>query len=254
MITQLRKINQAFTLTVIIGILFINGCSSSKKPTVPRAKDVKHVEGVKDVKDVKEVEEVEGVKDGKDVKHNIWEHYNGRIASYYMKYRSTKRVKESLERAQKYLPFIHQVFRQHKLPPELAYLPILESSFKADSASHSGAKGIWQFMTVTAKDLGLTVNFFYDERTDWKKATVAAAKYFKKLGKRFNYNWELVLAGYNIGPTYMSRQIRRHKSYNYWDMWIKYEPRHYVPKFLAILRVAKKKYPNLYYRGHKGGK
>jgi len=184
----------------------------------------------------------------KDNKPNTWNQVNKRISKHYRKYSGSQHVLHSLKRGQKYMLVIHQIFRQYHLPPELAFLPILESSFKVNATSRTGAKGLWQFKAVTAKDCGLSVGWIRDERLDWQKATVAAAKYLDKLGKRFNYNWELALAAYNGGPSYISKQMKHQHSWNFWDLKIRKEPSQYVPKFLAILRVAREKYPRLYYK------
>lgn len=185
----------------------------------------------------------------KDNKQNTWNQFNSRISHQYWQYRSSRHVQASLERGRNYLPYIHKVFRQYHLPPELAYLPILESSFKINAVSRTGAKGLWQFKAGTARDMGLRVSWFRDDRLNWKKSTVAAAKYLDQLGKKFNYNWELALAAYNGGPNYISKTMKQQRSWNFWDLKIRKEPRDYVPKFLAILRVAREQHPRLYYRG-----
>ena len=221
MISLLKKTNFLRIGLILLTILFINGCSSSKY-------------------------RIQRVKDNKQ---GTWTQFNSRIDNQYWKYRSNQHVKVSLKRAQKYLPYIHQVFRKYQLPPELAYLPMLESSFRINAVSRTGAKGLWQFKAGTARDLGLRVGWFRDDRLNWKKSTVAAAKYLDQLGKRFNYNWELALAGYNGGPNYISKQMKRQGSWNFWKLKIRKEPSQYVPKFLAMLRVAREKYPGLTYRG-----
>lgn len=185
----------------------------------------------------------------KDNKQNTWNQYNSRINQHYWKFKSSRHVEISLDRAQRYLPYIHQVFRQYHLPPELAYLPILESAFDVSAVSRTGAKGLWQFKAATARHVGLNVGWLRDDRLNWKKSTIAAAKYLDSLGKRFNYNWELALAAYNGGPSYISKLMKQQHSWNFWHLEMRSETQQYVPKFLAILRVARERYPNLYYRG-----
>jgi len=148
----------------------------------------------------------------------------------------------------RYLHYIHRVFYRYDLPPELAHLPILESCFdtRADSGS---ARGMWQFTKSTAKDYGLRVSWLSDDRLNWRKSTHSAARYLKKLGEMFDNNWELALAGYNGGPGYMSRQIKSQGTRNFWELELRKETRDYVPKFLAMLSVARKRYPELYFQG-----
>ena len=92
---------------------------------------------------------------------------------------------------------IQNVFRAEGLPLDLAFIPIIESGFKTNALSRASAKGPWQFMVPTAKDHGLNTNWFIDERSDFEKSTVAAAKYLKMLAKMFDNDWHLVLAAYN---------------------------------------------------------
>ncbi len=184
--------------------------------------------------------------------HNseVWKQSNSRIVKYVDIYKKNKHVKTCLDRAKsrRYLYYIHRVFYKYELPPELAYLPILESCFdyKADSGS---ARGMWQFTKATAKDYGLDVSFLSDERLNWRKSTDSAARYLKILGERFENNWELALAGYNGGPNYMEKQIRSQRTRNFWKLKLRKETYEYVPKFLAMLRVAKSRYPELYFHG-----
>ena len=86
-------------------------------------------------------------------------------------------IQESLARGAKYMPMIQRVFRAEGLPLDLAYIPIIESSFKTNALSKASAKGPWQFMKPTAREHGLKTDWFIDERSDPEKATVAAAKY-----------------------------------------------------------------------------
>lgn len=183
----------------------------------------------------------------KDNKRDTWTGNNLRIETFYRKYSKSTHVKRSLNRAQPYLGYIHRVFRHYHLPPELAYLPLLESSFNPRAVSRTGAKGLWQFKAGTARDMGLHVSRFSDERYNWKKSTIAAAKYLDLLGKRFNYNWELALAGYNGGPNYIASSMKNQRTWDFWRLKIRREPGTYVPRFLAMLKVAREKYPSMYF-------
>ena len=181
----------------------------------------------------------------------VWKQSNSRIKKFVRVYSRNKHVKVCLDRAtnSRYLHYIHRVFYKHNLPPELAHLPILESCFDTKAVSWSGARGMWQFTKATAKDYGLRVSSLSDDRLNWKKSTHSAARYLKKLGNMFDNNWELALAGYNGGPGYMSRQIKSQGTRNFWELELRKETREYVPKFLAMLSVARKRYPELYFQG-----
>ena len=181
----------------------------------------------------------------------IWKQSNSRIKKYVQVYSKNKHVKVCLDRAadSRYLHYIHRVFYKYDLPPELAHLPILESCFDTRAVSWTGARGMWQFTKATAKDYGLRVSPLSDDRLNWRKSTHSAARYLKKLGEMFDNNWELALAGYNGGPGYMSRQIKSQGTRNFWELELRKETRNYVPKFLAMLSVARKSYPELFFQG-----
>jgi len=180
----------------------------------------------------------------------LWSLNNSRIKQFRKRYASGKYVQTCLLRAkqQGHLKYIHRVFYKNKLPPELSLLPILESCFdpKADSGH---ARGLWQFTKATAKDYRLKIGWFSDDRLNWKKSTHAAAKYLAILGKRFDRDWALALVSYNGGPGYISRQMKRQRTRSFWKLKLRQESYEYVPKFVAMLQIARRKYPDLYYQG-----
>ena len=181
----------------------------------------------------------------------VWKQTNQRIKKYVQVYSKNNHVKSCLNRAssKRYLNYIHKVFYKHKLPPELVHLPILESCFDTKAKSVTGARGMWQFTRSTGEEYGLSVGFLSDDRLNWRKATHSAARYLKKLGDIFNKNWELALAGYNGGPNYMKRQMKSQGTRNFWKLKLRKETHEFVPKFLAMLIVARKKYPEMYFQG-----
>ena len=178
----------------------------------------------------------------KNNKKNVWTQNNSRINKFVKKYsaQSNRTIEFALKRAQPYLPYIRKELKKHKLPPQLAYLPMLESSFNPKAKSRTGAMGMWQFTEATAKDYGLKVGWFSDDRLNWRKSTRAAIQYLSRLGKKFNYNWELALAAYNGGPGYIERSMKRQRTWNFWKLKLRQEPKEYVPKFIAMLQVARK--------------
>ncbi len=153
-------------------------------------------------------------------------------------------IQDSLERGAKYLPMIQDVFRAEGLPLDLAYIPIIESSFKTNALSKASAKGPWQFMKATAREHGLKTDWFIDERSDPEKATVAAASYLKTLSKMFDGDWNLVLAAYNGGPGRVQRAMKASRMDDFWQIsksskYLPRETREYVPLILAAMIVAR---------------
>lgn len=153
-------------------------------------------------------------------------------------------VQDSLARGAKYLPMIQNVFRAEGLPLDLAFIPIIESGFKTNALSKASAKGPWQFMLPTAKDHGLKTDWFIDERSDFEKSTVAAAKHLKMLSKMFDGDWHLVLAAYNGGQGRVQRALQRARVEDFWsltrtDRYLPKETREYVPLILGAMIIGR---------------
>jgi soluble lytic murein transglycosylase-like protein len=75
----------------------------------------------------------------------------------------------------------------------------VESSFRSDAVSTSGATGLMQLMPGTAQDL--EVNDRYSPRQNIQ----GGVRYISQLKERFDDNLLMVLAAYNAGPNAVSR-------------------------------------------------
>ncbi|HEV8079810.1 MAG TPA: lytic transglycosylase domain-containing protein [Chitinophagaceae bacterium] len=130
--------------------------------------------------------------------------------------------------------FIDNILAQYGIPKELKYLAVIESNLNSNATSWVGARGPWQFMSYTAKEYGLRVNNFMDERTDYTKSTNAAARYLLTLYKDLK-DWLLVIAAYNGGPGRVYSAIRQSGSRNFWALqyYLPTESRNHVKKFIA---------------------
>jgi membrane-bound lytic murein transglycosylase D len=108
------------------------------------------------------------------------------------------RFREGLIRAAVWEKQIARTLAQHGVPPEIAALPHVESSFNLAAYSKVGAAGLWQFMPGTAKRF-MRVDGVVDERLDPFSATEAAANLML-----YNYRllgtWPLAVTAYNHGP------------------------------------------------------
>ncbi len=134
-----------------------------------------------------------------------------------------------------YMPIFEEALEAYGLPLELKYLPVIESALNPTAVSRVGATGLWQFMLVTGKHYGLTVNSLIDERRDPVKSSYAAAHYLSDLYKIFG-DWNLVIASYNCGPDQVNKAIHRSKGErDYWQIYpyLPKETRGYVPAFIA---------------------
>jgi len=142
-----------------------------------------------------------------------------------------------LDRAQPYMHFISLRLAEKGMPPELVYLPLVESAFRVDAISRSGASGLWQFMMNSIDPYDITVDAWRDDRRDFWRATEAA---LDKL--QYNYkktgDWNLALAAYNCGLGKVTRTMKSSGISDYWELCDKgllpRETRHYVPKLAAV--------------------
>lgn len=149
------------------------------------------------------------------------------------------KIQDSLTRSGRYKPQIHRALDEFKLPRGLAYLPVIESAYLPTVTSRAGAYGIWQFMPDTARENGLRVDWWIDERADPELSTRAAAAFLRKLYDRFG-DWSLALAAYNGGPNRVGRLLERTGRGSFWEVMdeLPRETRGYVPTFYATLLIA----------------
>lgn len=144
------------------------------------------------------------------------------------------------KKSKDYKKFIEAVIKAVDAPKELIVLAAIESNYNPKAVSRAGATGMWQFMKPTALDMGLTVNSKIDERTNWRKSTIAAIKYLKWLAeKHFDGDYELAILAYNAGIGNVKKAIKKHETKNPWEL-IKYdtlatESKEYLPKFISYM-------------------
>lgn len=166
--------------------------------------------------------------------------YNSVVKSYIRKYvvRSRQYTEKMLGRAVLYFPIFEQHLSAAGLPSDLKCLPIVESGLNPNAVSSAYAVGLWQFMSGTAREQGLRVDRYVDQRRDPHKSTEGALMYLQKLYDRYG-DWALALAAYNGGPGRVNRAIKRGRSEDFWRIrsYLPRETRNYVPAFIAALYV-----------------
>ena len=162
--------------------------------------------------------------------------YNPAVRSYLNTYiyRRPEHTAMMLGWAAVYFPMFEKALAEAGLPTDLKYLSIVESALNPAAISRSGAGGLWQFMKPTARECGLKISSYVDERMDPDKSTKAAVHYLKTLYAMFG-NWELVMAAYNAGPGRVRAAVKRAGSSDYWKIarFLPEETRSYVPGFIA---------------------
>jgi membrane-bound lytic murein transglycosylase D len=150
-------------------------------------------------------------------------------------------IQGSILRSSQYRTMIDGVLAEKKLPGAIAWLPVIESAYFPTLTSKAGARGIWQFMPATAREYGLRVDWWIDERNDPEKSTRAAATYLSDLHRMFG-DWSLALAAYNCGPGRVRRTLEREGVTTFWELLersaLPKETRGYVPTFWATLLIV----------------
>jgi membrane-bound lytic murein transglycosylase D len=115
------------------------------------------------------------------------------------------RFKAGLIRSGAWQQDIADALKDEGLPPELAALPLVESSYNPRAYSKVGAAGLWQFMPSTGRRF-MRINRAVDDRMDPFMATEAAAQLLA-YNHRILGTWPLALTAYNHGVAGMRRAV-----------------------------------------------
>jgi len=92
----------------------------------------------------------------------------------------------------------------------LAAVAIVESSLNPNAESEKGAKGLFQFMPNTVKDIAMRWSFSFD-LFDPKASTKAAKLYLAWLMRKFPEDINLVLAAWNWGYGNVQKWVQNKK-------------------------------------------
>jgi membrane-bound lytic murein transglycosylase D len=157
-------------------------------------------------------------------------------------------LKTIYQKGKNLLPQVEQVFKTYHVPQELKMLIALESNFNANARSGAGAVGYWQFMDEAAMEYGLDISGGKasgkrkgkkkDDRTNFLKSTVAAAKYLRDRAHDLNNDLLLVVASYNWGIGNIWKAMKKTGLSNpgFWDIkkYLPAETKAYVMNFIAL--------------------
>ncbi len=177
--------------------------------------------------------------------------FRERVAHYIQRYQGQDRplVARALRQAAPKLKVMRELLEKQQLPPDLAYIPLVESALVEGQTSPAGAAGLWQFTPATARAYGLRVDEEVDERLDLRKSTQAGCKYLRDLILEFGAGSSvmLALAAYNVGPAKVKQAVRTVqdpiKQRNFWYLYrvraLPAETREYVPKVMAAMIIGR---------------
>ncbi len=137
-----------------------------------------------------------------------------------------------LKRANRYFPVIEPILKANGVPDDIKYLACIESTLNPRAVSTAKAVGMWQFMPETAKQYGMEVSDYVDERYDVEKETQAACTYLKTAFNMYK-DWASACASYNTGMTRVSDELVRQGATTGLDLWLVEETQRYVFRILA---------------------
>lgn len=194
------------------------------------------------------------------------------IASFSNKKRAY--LMRMITKGKNILPKVNTILKKYDLPQELSTLMILESGYNGNAVSKAGAVGYWQIMDEVAKEYGLKyvqhisnkekkrlvrrnakkANAFFkarakqkDERKNFDKSTLVAARYLQDRRINLDDNWLLVVASYNcgIGNVWKAMEKTGKIDPDFWDIkeYLPAETQAYVMNFIA-LNVVLNNYDN----------
>lgn len=105
--------------------------------------------------------------------------------------------------------YVVDAVKAANLPTEYALIPFIESGYRADARSPSGPAGLWQMITITARNHQVPIRAGYDGRLSPVDSTRAAVRYLKTLHGMFAGDWRLAAMAYNAGEHRMLGALRR---------------------------------------------
>ncbi len=173
----------------------------------------------------------------------VWDR---RVIEYLEFYKDDERghhiMEDWLEEQGQYAEMIDGYLKSAKLPRDLLYVAMIESSYDPYTYSRVGASGLWQFMPEGGAIYGLQQDRWVDERNDPIRSTEAVLDYFADLYQRFG-DWDLALAAYNAGYGQVIRAIARYNTNDFWQLLeyenaLPWESSIYVPKAIAAAIVG----------------
>ena len=192
--------------------------------------------------------------DSTDASDTVWERIiksdrlplaaHERVRFYEEQYqRESLWISKILRRGSPFLAHLVATLDQRFMPVELALLPAIESGYQPTAKSAGNAAGLWQIVPITAREIGVERDVWFDGRGDVLTSTTAAIDYLSYLNAEFNGDWELTLAAYNAGPGRVRAAMKKNADAqlptDYWSLELPRETLNYVPKLIALVKLIK---------------
>lgn len=142
-----------------------------------------------------------------------------------------------INNAAPYLYFVLVETERRGFPSELAFIPIIESSYNPKAkAAHEVSTGMWQFEHAAMVRFGMQHTNSLDERMDVIKSTKSAMAYFQYLYALFG-TWETAIAAYNWGEGNIYNATVQAGSKNFYDLKVRDITKQYIAKLIALATI-----------------
>ncbi|QTA83924.1 Lytic transglycosylase LysM domain-containing protein [Desulfonema limicola] len=152
--------------------------------------------------------------------------------------------KKAIIKSGYYMEHIEKILEEYSIPKELAWLPLIESSFNPHIRSSVGAAGMWQLMPGSGRHYGLTINYLIDERCDPFISTRAAARHLINDFENLK-SWPLAITAYNHGLSGINNAVKLLESKNIADIIenydgprFKFASRNFYVEFITAVKIA----------------
>lgn len=142
-----------------------------------------------------------------------------------------------LKRVQRYRESIMGILTKNRIPTDFFYLAVIESDLSPINPSGKGADGMWQFTESAAKEYGLEMSKYVDERRNVERSTQAASQYLAKMYRKLQ-NWTLSAAAFNGGLTSLSNSLKNQQVSSFYDLYLTPETQDYIYRILSMKLIC----------------
>ena len=115
------------------------------------------------------------------------------------------------QRRAQFMPAVEAEFRARNIPPALAHMAQVESTWRPDAVGRAGEIGLFQLKPQYLDDMmggpghGITADQLYDPVINAR----VAASYLDRLQRRHGGQWDRTLGAYQMGPTAYNRHVNQ---------------------------------------------
>jgi hypothetical protein len=138
-----------------------------------------------------------------------------------------------LKESGRWRSYLQAMLDSATVPKDFFYLAVIESELDPMSRSSAGATGLWHFTVSTAKEYGLEISDYVDERRDAEKSTRAASVFLKRAYQKFG-SWTMAAAAFNRGTKGIENAIKGQDAKSYYQLYLNEETSRYVFRILAL--------------------